>query len=64
MILDQKLNKDKQIHLRHLWEKYEAGSFEHGLDFEVRKHQENIRNLKNYLISYLGRKLERYRLKI
>ena len=55
MILFKKLNSDEQIHLRHLWEKYEAGSFEHGLDFEVREHQENIRNLKNYLISYLGK---------
>lgn len=55
MILFESLDLDEQLHLRKLWEKYGAGSFEHGLDFDVREKQEKINNLKNYLIKYLSK---------
>jgi len=42
-ILFKKLNIEEQIHLKHLWEKYEAGSFEHGLDLK----SGNCRNLES-----------------
>jgi hypothetical protein len=55
MIVFEKIDIDAQIRLRKLWERYEAGSFERGLEFDVRENQEKIRSLSNYLIKYISK---------
>jgi hypothetical protein len=45
-----------QERIKTLWSaKYRAGSFEHGADFEIRKPDQAIESLRNYLMKYIAK---------
>lgn len=45
-----------QERLKRLWsEKYHAGSFENGIDFEIRRPEQSIESLRNYLMKYIAK---------
>jgi len=37
------------------WEKYGAGDYEHGADFEIRQPEDTIKSLRNYLMKYIAK---------
>jgi len=45
-----------QEKIKMLWsEKYQAGSFENGVDFEIRRPDQAIESLRNYLMKYIAK---------
>lgn len=48
--------------MRSLWEAWGLGSYEHGLDFDVREHA-SIKSIRNYLLSYMLKSLPGYKSK-
>jgi len=45
-----------QERIKTLWSKnYRAGSFEHGADFEIRRPEQAIESLRNYLMKYIAK---------
>lgn len=46
--------------MRSLWEEWGLGSYEHGLDFDVRE-QASIKSIRNYLLSYMLKSLPGYK---
>lgn len=54
VILFHEISEELQDKIKSLWsEKYQAGSFDKGVDFSVRPVQDSIKSLKNYLLKYV-----------
>ena len=51
-----KFTPKEQERIRSLWyEKYKAGSYDHGVDFTIVEPEESIKNIRNYLMKYLAK---------
>jgi len=44
-----------QDRIKSQWAKYNAGSYEHGAQFEIRAPDESIKSLRNYLMKYIAK---------
>lgn len=55
MIVFSSLTDHQQDRLKHLWASYGFGNYENGLVIEVEKSQQDIKDLKNYLIGYISK---------
>jgi hypothetical protein len=55
MIIFKEFTIGEQLLFKHLWEDGGYGSFEHGLDFDMRPAAENIKSLRNYLMKYMSK---------
>jgi hypothetical protein len=60
MIIFTSFTIEQQIRLKNCWEKWQIGSFEHGLDFDERPQKENIKSLRNYLMKYMSKSFVDY----
>lgn len=50
------ISPELRTKITRLWaDKYQFGSAEHGINFEVRETQDNIKNIRNYLMKYLAK---------
>lgn len=54
---------EEQIEYRKMWEKWNIGSFEHGLDFDERQKSGKIKSLRNYLMKYMAKSFIDYKSK-
>jgi hypothetical protein len=61
-IIFESFSIDEQIEYRKMWERWNMGSFEHGLDFDERKDYK-INSIRNYLLSYMLKSLPGYKSK-
>jgi hypothetical protein len=54
LIIFREFSDDQQKVIKQLWsEKYRAGSFDRGIDFTLKKSDESIRSIRNYLMKYM-----------
>lgn len=54
VVLFHDVSDSLQDKIRRIWfEKYQAGSYDHGVDFSVRAPEESIKSIRNYLMKYV-----------
>lgn len=49
------ISPEIQDKIKQKWEKYQAGDYEHGAQFEIKKPEESIKSLRNYLMKYIAK---------
>lgn len=56
VVLFHELSEGQQERVKRLWaETYQAGSYDHGVDFSMKKPEESIRSFRNYLMKYVAK---------